>query len=162
MSKIAPCLWFDGKAEEAARFYAAVIPNSRVDAVHRAPADYPAGRAGDVLTVEFTLDGRPFLALNGGPQFPFTEAVSFSITCEDQAEVDRLWDGLMAGGGAPVACGWLKDRYGLPWQVIPRALPELLSDPDRERAGRVMQAMMGMVKIDIAALRQAYEGAPPA
>lgn len=157
MSKVTPCLWFDGEAEEAARFYTSLLPNSRIDAVNRSPSDYPAGHAGDVLTVEFTLDGQPFLGLNGGPQFRFTEAVSFVINCENQAEVDRLWDALTTDGGAPVQCGWLKDRYGLSWQITPKALPELLKGPDRERSGRVMQAMMKMIKIDIDDLQRAYD-----
>ncbi len=155
-SKIAPCLWFDDQAEEAAKFYVSLIPDSRIDAVVRTPIDYPGGAAGVVLVVEFTLGGRPFIGLNGGPKFPFTEAVSFSIDCEDQAEVDRLWDALCEGG-KPVQCGWLKDRYGLSWQIVPRAMKELLADPDRGRASRAMQAMMGMVKLDIAALRRAAD-----
>ena len=159
MDKITPCLWFDGQAEEAATFYASLLPDSRVDTVTRAPADYPAGKAGDVLTVEFTLAGRSFMAMNGGPQFKFDEAISFSMDCEDQAEVDRLWEALIADGGAPVACGWLKDRFGLSWQVIPRALPRMLKDADGARAKRVMEAMMDMVKIDVAGLERAYRGA---
>lgn len=157
MSKIAPCLWFDGQAEEAAGFYVSLLPDSRVDKILRAPSDYPSGTAGSVLTVEFTLAGHRFIGLNGGPQFTFTEAVSFTIYCEDQAEVDRLWDTL-TDGGSPVACGWLKDRYGVSWQIVPKILPELLGDPDRERAGRAMQAMMGMVKIDIDGVQRAFEG----
>jgi predicted 3-demethylubiquinone-9 3-methyltransferase (glyoxalase superfamily) len=157
MSKITPCLWFDGQAEEAARFYTSLLPDSRIDAVVRAPVDYPAGSAGSVLTVEFTLAGQQFIGLNGGPEFRFTEAISFTINCEDQAEVDRYWDALIADGGAPVQCGWLRDRYGLSWQIVPTILPRLLADPDREKAGRVMQAMMGMIKLDIAALEKAAE-----
>jgi predicted 3-demethylubiquinone-9 3-methyltransferase (glyoxalase superfamily) len=157
MSKITPCLWFDGQAEEAARFYTSLLPDSRIDAVVRAPVDYPAGSAGSVLTVEFTLAGQQFIGLNGGPEFRFTEAISFTINCEDQAEVDRYWDALIADGGAPVQCGWLRDRYGLSWQIVPTILPRLLADPDREKAGRVMQAMMGMIKIDIAAVEKAAE-----
>jgi predicted 3-demethylubiquinone-9 3-methyltransferase (glyoxalase superfamily) len=157
MAKIVPCLWFDGKAEEAARLYVSLLPDSRIDRVMRSPADNPSTAKGAVLTVEFTLAGQPFMGLNGGPQHPFTEAVSFTILCEDQAEVDRLWEKLTANGGEPVACGWLKDRYGLAWQITPKVLIELMNDPDRERAGRVMQAMMGMVKIDIAALRKAAD-----
>ena len=157
MSKIVPCLWFNGNAEEAANFYISLLPDSRVDKVLRAPVDYPGGTAGSALTVEFTLAGQQFMGLNGGPQFPFTEAVSFSVTCEDQREVDRLWEVLTAGG-SPVACGWLKDRYGLSWQIVPKALGEMLADADREKAKRVMEAMMQMVKIDIAGLRKAYDG----
>jgi predicted 3-demethylubiquinone-9 3-methyltransferase (glyoxalase superfamily) len=162
MSKITPCLWFNGQAEEAAHFYVSLLPDSRVTKVMRSPADNPSTPAGAALMVEFTLAGRPFLGLNGGPQFPFTEAVSFSIDCEDQAEVDRLWEALTRGGGSPGRCGWLKDRFGLSWQIVPRALPKLLNDANREAAGRVMQAMLGMGKIDIAGLRRAYEGKPTA
>ncbi|MDC0712200.1 VOC family protein [Stigmatella sp. ncwal1] len=157
MSKITPCLWFNGQAEEAANFYTSLLPHSRVDKVMRSPADNPSTPAGGVLTVEFTLAGQPFIGLNGGPQFPFTEAVSFSIDCEDQAEVDRLWDALTQGGGSPSQCGWLKDRFGLSWQIVPRALPKMLSDPDREAAGRAMQAMMRMGKIDIAGIERAFK-----
>ena len=160
MSKIAPCLWFDGNAEEAAQFYTSLLPDSRIDKIMRSPADYPGGSAGTVLTVDFTLAGQQFMGLNGGPEFPFTEAVSFTINCEDQAEVDRYWDALIAGGGAPVQCGWLKDRFGLSWQITPTILPEMMADPDVARARRVMEAMMKMVKIDIAAIKAAYEGDP--
>lgn len=158
MSKIAPCLWFDGNAEEAAKFYVSLLPDSRIDKIMRAPADYPGGSAGTVLTVDFTLAGQQFMGLNGGPEFKFTEAVSFTIYCEDQAEVDRYWDALLAGGGAPVQCGWLKDRYGLSWQITPTILPKLMADPDPAKARRVMEAMMKMVKIDVAAIEAAYEG----
>ncbi len=152
MSKIAPCLWFDGEAEEAARFYVSLLPDSRIDRVQKNVADSPAGKVGTVLMVEFTLAGQRFMALNGGTRFPCTHAVSFHVDCADQAEVDRLWDALGAGG-APEQCGWLKDRYGVPWQIVPRALPEMLADPDPAKAQRVMQAMLGMVKLDIAGLR---------
>jgi predicted 3-demethylubiquinone-9 3-methyltransferase (glyoxalase superfamily) len=158
MSKITPCLWFNYNAEEAANFYVTLLPNSRVDKVTRSPADNPSMPAGNVLTVEFTLAGQQFIGLNGGPQFPFTEAVSFTINCEDQAEVDRLWETLTQGGGSPGPCGWLKDRFGLSWQIVPKALTEMIKDPNREAAGRAMQAMLKMGKIDIAALRRAYEG----
>jgi predicted 3-demethylubiquinone-9 3-methyltransferase (glyoxalase superfamily) len=158
MSKITPCLWFDGNAEEAADFYVSLLPDSRVDTVSRSPADNPSTPAGAVLVVDFTLAGQAYRGINGGPQFPFTEAISLAIDCEDQAEVDRLWDALLAGGGSPGQCGWLKDRFGLSWQVIPRQLGELLGDPDRERAGRAMEAMLTMSKIDVAALRRAFEG----
>ncbi|ADO68160.1 VOC family protein [Stigmatella aurantiaca] len=160
MSKITPCLWFNGQAEEAANFYVSLLPHSRVDRVVRSPADNPSTRAGDVLTVEFTLAGQPYIGLNGGPQFPFTEAVSFSIDCEDQAEVDRLWEVLVQGGGSHGPCGWLKDRYGLSWQIVPRALTKMLRDADREAAGRAMQAMMKMGKIDIAGIERAYKAKP--
>ena len=158
MPKIRPCLWFDGQAEEAANFYAAIFPDSSVGEVTRSPADYPAGTAGDVLTVEFTVAGQDFLGLNGGPEFNFTEAVSFSVDCEDQAEVDRLWEALTADGGEPGPCGWLKDRFGLSWQITPRALPQMLAAADREGAARAMNAMMEMGKIDIAALERAFAG----
>lgn len=158
MSKIVPCLWFDGQAEEAAKFYTSLLPDSRIDKIMRSPIDYPGGSAGSVLTIDFTLAGQQYMGLNGGPEFPFTEAVSFTINCEDQAEVDRYWDALIAGGGAPVQCSWLKDRYGLSWQIVPTILPKLMADPDPAKARRVMEAMMKMVKIDVAAIEAAYEG----
>jgi predicted 3-demethylubiquinone-9 3-methyltransferase (glyoxalase superfamily) len=160
MSKIAPCLWFDGNAEDAARFYTSLFRDSRIDSVNRAAADTPSGPQGSVLTVEFTVAGQKFVGLNGGPEFPFTEAVSFVIDCEDQSEVDRYWDALIADGGSPSVCGWLKDRFGVSWQVVPRELNELLNSSDRERAARAMKAMLEMTKIDVAALRDAYEGVP--
>ncbi|WP_224366438.1 VOC family protein [Hyalangium versicolor] len=162
MAKITPCLWFNYQAEEAAKFYVSLLPHSHIDKVVRSPADNPSTRAGAVLTVEFTLAGQPFIGLNGGPQFPFTEAVSFSIDCEDQAEVDRLWEALTRGGGSPGPCGWLKDRFGLSWQIVPRALPKMLEDPDRDAASRAMQAMLKMGKIDIAGVTRAYEARPSA
>jgi predicted 3-demethylubiquinone-9 3-methyltransferase (glyoxalase superfamily) len=157
MSKITPCLWFNGQAEEAANFYISLLPNSRIDKVMRSPADNPSTPAGAVLTVEFTLGGQPFIGLNGGPQFSFTEAVSFTIHCDDQAEVDRLWEALSKNGGSPGPCGWLKDRFGLSWQIVPRVLGDLLKGPDREGAACAMKAMMEMGKLDIAALKRAYE-----
>lgn len=156
--KITPCLWFDGEAEEAATFYTSLFPDSRVDATHRSPADNPSGRKGDVLLVQFTLSGRSYTALNGGPQFPFTEAVSLEIHCQDQAEVDRYWHALIADGGSEGQCGWCKDRFGLSWQVVPRRLGELLSSPDRPAAQRAMQAMLKMTKLDVAALEAAANG----
>lgn len=159
MAKITPCLWFDGKAEEAAEFYVSLLPDSRVDNVWRSPADTPSGPAGMVLTVDFTLAGQQFQGLNGGPEFKFNEAVSFVIECEDQVEVDRLWDALSADGGEPGPCGWLKDRFGLSWQIVPRELNELLSDPDRERARRAMEAMLAMGKIEVTDLRRAAAAA---
>jgi predicted 3-demethylubiquinone-9 3-methyltransferase (glyoxalase superfamily) len=156
--KITPVLWFDGNGEEAANFYVSLLPDSRIDRVTRSPADYPSGKEGDVITVDFTLAGRQYQALNGGPQFPFTEAVSFMIHCKDQAEVDRLWEALTADGGEPVQCGWLKDRFGLSWQVVPEAMYEMLSSPDRDAARRAMEAMMTMVKLDLAELKRAFEG----
>ena len=155
--KIAPCLWFDGQAEEAASFYVSLLPDSHVDAVHRAAADFPSGKRGDVLTVEFTLGGRQFVGLNGGPHFKFNEAVSFQIYCDDQRECDRLTAALSA---APEAeqCGWVKDRFGLSWQIVPRRLLELMTDPDAGRARRAMEAMMTMKRIDIAAVERAAAG----
>ena len=153
--KIVPCLWFDGDGEEAARFYVSLLPDSRIDGVHRSPVDTPSGPADSVLMVEFTLAGRSYLALNGGSAFKFDEAVSFMVMTEDQAETDRLWDALIAYGGQESACGWLKDRWGLSWQITPRRLMELTTDPNRERARAAMQAMMTMRKIDIAALDRA-------
>ncbi len=159
MSGLTTCLWFDKRAEEAARFYGQVFGDAfQLGRIAHAPIDYPAGRAGDVLTVEFTLFGQPFLALNGGPYTSFTDAVSLQVGTEDQAETDRLWEALTADGGTPVACGWLKDKFGLSWQITPRRLTELLADPDPGVAARVMAAMMDMVKIDIATLDAAAAG----
>ena len=158
MSAITPCLWFDGDAEEAAASYVSLLPDSRIDNVMRSPADTPSGAEGSVLTVEFTLAGQRFVGLNGGPHFRFNEAVSFMVDCADQAEVDRLWDALSADESAE-QCGWLKDRFGLSWQIIPTALPELLGDPDPDKARRVMQAMLEMKKIDVAALERARDAA---
>ncbi|HZB89976.1 MAG TPA: VOC family protein [Stellaceae bacterium] len=157
MSKIAPCLWFDGEAEEAARFYVSLLPGSRLERVQRNVADGPAGKEGTVLVVEFTLAGQRFLALNGGRRFDFTHAVSFHIDCADQAEVDRLWEALSAGGTVE-RCGWLRDRYGVSWQIVPSSLPRLLGDSDPARARRVMAALLQMVKLDIAALERAWRG----
>ena len=153
--KIVPCLWFDGEAEAATAFYVSLLPDSRITAVNRSPVDTPSGPAGSVLTVQFVLAGREYLALNGGPNFRFTEAVSFMVMTEDQAETDRLWDALTADGGSENACGWLKDRWGLSWQITPRRLMELTTDPNPARAKAAMQAMMEMIKIDVAALERA-------
>lgn len=158
MDKISPCLWFDGQAEEAAQFYTSLFPNSHVDSVDGSPADTPSGAEGSVLQVAFTLGGRSYIGLNGGPDFKFTEAISLSIDCEDQAEVDRLWETLIENGGEPSVCGWLKDRYGLSWQVIPKQLPEMLSSPDRAAAKRAMEAMLKMTKIEVAELERAFAG----
>jgi predicted 3-demethylubiquinone-9 3-methyltransferase (glyoxalase superfamily) len=158
MSKIAPCLWFDGQAEEAAAFYAGLFPDSHVDQVDRAAADTPSGAKGTVLTVNFTLSGQRFVGLNGGPDFTFNEAVSFVIDCEDQAEVDRYWEALIADGGEPGPCGWLKDRFGLSWQVVPKQLYEVVNGPDPAGAERATQAMLQMSKLDVAALQAAYAG----
>jgi predicted 3-demethylubiquinone-9 3-methyltransferase (glyoxalase superfamily) len=161
MSKIAPCLWFDeGKAEEAAKFYTSLFPNSRIDNVFRSPADTPSGPAGAVLTVDFTIDGQKFIGLNGGPDFKFNEAISFSIDCQDQTEVDRYWEALVQGGGEHSVCGWLKDRFGVSWQVVPRQLNEYLQGADRDGARRAMEAMLQMQKLDVEKLREAYEGVP--
>jgi predicted 3-demethylubiquinone-9 3-methyltransferase (glyoxalase superfamily) len=160
MSIISPCLWFDGTAEEAAKLYTSLFPNSRIDAVNRSPADNPSGPKDSVLTVDFTLDGQRYIALNGGPEFTFNEAVSFSIECEDQAEVDRYWNSLILGGGEASVCGWLKDKFGVSWQVVPRQLNEYLTSPDRDAAERAMQAMLKMKKLDIEQLREAFEGVP--
>ncbi len=154
MDTITPCLWFDGDAEEAANFYASLLPDSRVDAVHRSPADNPSNKEGDVLTVEFTLMGRPFVGLNGGPIFQFTEAVSLMIPAETQAEIDRLSDALSAVPEAE-QCGWVKDKYGLSWQITPTRLLDLIADPDAARAKRVFEAMMQMKRIDLAAIEKA-------
>ena len=158
MPKLTPNLWFDKDAEEAANFYAAIFPDSRVDNVSRAPGDFPGGHKGDVLTVNWTMSGQPFTGINGGPEFKFSEAISFSIDCADQAEVDRYWDALTAGGGEPGPCGWLKDRFGLSWQVVPRRLNELLAGDDPAAAQRAMEAMLQMGKLDVAGLEAAYRG----
>lgn len=152
---IAVCLWFDGNAEEAANFYARTFPDSHVDAVHRAPGDYPAGEEGNVLLVEFTVLGMPFLGLNGGPRFKFDEAVSFQVYTADQAETDRLWNAIVGSGGAESECGWCKDKYGLSWQITPRALMDAFSDPDPAASKRAFEAMMTMKKIDIATIEAA-------
>ena len=159
MRKPFPCLWFDGQAEEAAAFYTSLLPDSHVDKVWRAPAETPSGPAGMVLTVDFTLVGERFQGLNGGPDFRFNESVSFVIECEDQAEVDRLWEALAADGGEPSMCGWIKDRFGLSWQIVPRRLNELMDDPDPDRARRAMEAMLMMGKIEVARLERAADGA---
>ena len=152
------CLWYDGDAEEAARFYAGVFPDSSVNAVYRAPGDFPSGKKGDVLTVEFTVMGIPCLGLNGGPAFKHTEAFSFQVATVDQAETDRYWNAIVNNGGEESACGWCKDRWGFSWQIIPRALLEATTDPDRAAAKRAMGAMMTMGKIEIAAIEAARAG----
>ncbi|WP_119460256.1 VOC family protein [Rhodospirillaceae bacterium SYSU D60014] len=157
MSKISPCLWFDGEAEEAAKFYVSLLPDSRIDHIQRNVADRPAGKAGSVLVVDFTLAGQRFMALNGGTRFEYTHAVSFHVDCADQAEVDRLWDTL-SDGGSVEQCGWLRDRYGVSWQIVPTVFSKMLSDPDPAKAQRVMQAMLQMIKLDIAGLKAAYDG----
>jgi predicted 3-demethylubiquinone-9 3-methyltransferase (glyoxalase superfamily) len=158
MSKISPCLWFNGQAEEAARFYVSLLPDSRIDYVQKNVIDTPGIKEGGVLIVGFTLAGQTYQALNGNTHHAeFTHAISLSVDCRDQAEIDRLWDAL-TDGGEEVACSWLKDRYGVSWQIVPSVMPKFLADPDREKAARVMRAMMGMVKLDIAALQAAYDG----
>ena len=161
MQKITPFLWFDDRAEEAMNFYVSIFRNSKVLSVTRF-GDAGPGPKGAVMTASFELDGQPFTALNGGPQFPFTPAVSFVVNCETQQEVDQYWEKLTAGGGSPEPCGWLKDKYGLSWQIVPTALPQMLKDTDAQRSKRVMQALMQMKKIDVARLKQAYAGEPVA
>jgi predicted 3-demethylubiquinone-9 3-methyltransferase (glyoxalase superfamily) len=158
MSKITPCLWFDGEAEEAAKFYVSLLPDSRIENVQKNSVDGPAGKAGTVLVVDFTLAGQRFMALNGGTRFEYTHAVSFKIDCADQAEVDRLWEALSADGGKVERCGWLKDRFGVSWQIVPSALGRYLGGADPAGRQRAMQAMLGMIKLDIAGLQRAYEG----
>ena len=158
MQKITPCLWYDHDGEEAASFYVTLFPDSRIDHVQRSPADNPSMKEGGVLVVEFTLAGQRYMALNGGPQFPFTEAISLQVRTEDQAETDRLWDALLANGGEESECGWLKDRWGLSWQITPKRMMELLADPDKDRARRAMEAMLTMRKLDIAAIERAADG----
>ncbi len=156
--KIAPCLWYDGTAEDAANFYAATFPDSRINNVHRSPSDYPDGKAGNVITVEFTVLGMPFLGLNGGPHFKFNEAVSFQVYTDDQAETDRYWNAIIDHGGTPSQCGWCRDKWGLSWQITPRALLKAFSSSDRAAAKRAMDAMMTMQKIDIATIEAAFKG----
>ena len=151
------CLWFDGTALEAARFYAATFPDSTVDAVHTAPGDYPAGKQGDVLTVEFTVMGIPCLGLNGGPGTQHNQAFSFQVATDDQAETDRLWQAVVGNGGEEVACGWCRDKWGLSWQITPRVLTAAIIHPDPAAAKRAFNAMMGMVKIDIAGIEAALK-----
>jgi predicted 3-demethylubiquinone-9 3-methyltransferase (glyoxalase superfamily) len=158
MSKISPCLWFNGEAEEAANFYVSLLPDSRIEKIQRNTTDSRGGKAGTVLVVDFTLAGQRFMALNGGMKVEYTHAISFKIDCADQAEVDRLWDSLLADGGMAQQCGWLSDRYGVSWQIVPTALLKYLAGPDAAGAQRAMQAMLGMVKLDIEGLKRAYEG----
>ena len=157
--KISPCLWFDGRAEEAAEFYTSIFPDSQVDHIWRTTVDTPGAKEGAVILVEFTIAGLSYQALNGGPHDQFNDAISLSVTCKDQAEVDRFWDALTADGGRPVQCGWLKDRFGVSWQIVPEALLRMMKDKDPAKSKRVMEAMMQMVKLDVAKLEHAYEGA---
>lgn len=155
------CLWFDGAAEEAARFYAATFPDSSVDAVRKAPADFPGGKAGDVLTVDFTVLGRRCIGLNGGPMFKPNEAVSFMIVTEDQAETDLYWNAIVHNGGAESACGWCRDRWGFSWQITPRQLMDALAHPDPSVVKRAFDSMLTMTKIDVARIEAAVAGAAP-
>ncbi len=156
-SKNTICLWYDGAALDAATFYTKIFPDSAVKAVHRAPGDFPSGKQGDVLTVEFTVAGIPCLGLNGGPAFKHSEACSFQIATDDQAETDRLWNAIVNNGGQESACGWCKDRWGLSWQITPRALTAAITNPDPAAAKRAFTAMMEMTKIDIAAIEAALQ-----
>jgi predicted 3-demethylubiquinone-9 3-methyltransferase (glyoxalase superfamily) len=159
MSKLTTCLWSNYTAEEQAEFYTRLVPNSRILKIHRTPADTPSQKAGDVITAEIELDGRPFILLNGGPLFTHSEAVSFAISTEDQAETDRLWDAIVGGGGEESQCGWCKDKWGVSWQITPKALiNSVFNNPDPESAKRAMEAMMEMRKIDIATIERAAAG----
>ena len=158
MARNVICLWYEGEAEQAARFYAKTFPDSAVKAVHLAPGDYPSGKAGDVLTVEFTVLGVPCVGLNGGPTFKHSEAFSFQVVTEDQAETDRYWNAIVGNGGEESVCGWCKDKWGLSWQITPRVLLEATTSPDRAAAKRAFDAMMKMKKIDIATIEKARRG----
>jgi predicted 3-demethylubiquinone-9 3-methyltransferase (glyoxalase superfamily) len=155
MSKISTCLWFARDAEPAVRFYVSIVPDSGIDQILRAPSAWPGGAAGDVILVGFTLGGQSFQALNGGAPADYGTAASISVECADQAEVDRLWAALTADGGSAIMCGWLRDRWGVPWQIVPEILPRLLADPDPAVSARVFAAMQGMIKLDAAALERA-------
>lgn len=157
-AKIVPHLWYAAEAEAAARFYASVFPDSRVDEVATLPADSPSGPAGTVVLVRFTLFGQPFMAISAGPHDPFNDAVSFVVLCEDQEEVDRYWDAILRDGGEPMACGWITDRYGVRWQIVPRRLYEMMGDADPLRARRVAEEVLRQVKLDLALLEEAYRG----
>ena len=158
-ARVAPMLWFDGQAEEAANFYVGVFPNSRITRIARC-GDSGPGPKGSVLVASFELDGQPFTALNGGPRFKFTEAISLVVHCRDQREVDRYWDTLLEAGGQTQACGWLKDRYGLSWQIVPSEVMEMIADDDIEKAERARNAVWQMIKLDLGAIRRAYDGLP--
>ncbi|MBV9044463.1 MAG: VOC family protein [Alphaproteobacteria bacterium] len=157
-AKIVPHLWYSTEAEEAAEFYCSIVPNSRIRNVSALPSESPSGPAGFVKVVEFELAGQPFQAISAGPLDTFNHAISFMILCDNQMEIDHLWNGLLQGGGKEEQCGWLKDRYGLSWQIVPAKLEEMMRDPDKARAKRVADAMLKMVKLDIAALQRAYDG----
>ena len=159
MHKVYTCLWFDGQAEEAANFYVSLLPDSKIDKIWRSPADTPSGPEGMILLVDFTLAGQKYQGLNGGPDFKFSEAISIVIECDGKAEVDRLWGALTANGGEPGPCGWLKDRFGLSWQITPSRLNELLDDPDPGRARRAMEQMLKQGKIELAEIERAADAA---
>ena len=158
MPKVSTCLWFENDAEAAVRLYVSLVPGSSLGSIQRSPANWPGGKAGDVILVTFTLGGQSFQALNGGTAADYGNAASISVQCADQAEVDRLWAALTADGGSEIMCGWLRDRWGVPWQIVPGMLPRLLADSDPAVAGRVFAAMTGMIKLDIAALERAAAG----
>ncbi|MDB4960500.1 MAG: 3-demethylubiquinone-9 3-methyltransferase [Myxococcales bacterium] len=157
LQKITPSLWYAKEAEEAARFYVSIFPDSRIDRVTAMPAESPSGPPGSVTVVELTLFGQSFMAMSAGPLDPFNHAISFTINCETQAEIDRYWSALLEGG-KPEQCGWLRDRYGVAWQIVPTALADMMADPDRNKARRATEAMLKMVKLDIAALKAAFTG----
>jgi predicted 3-demethylubiquinone-9 3-methyltransferase (glyoxalase superfamily) len=156
---ITPCLWYDGRAEEAAEFYTSVFPDSRIDHVWTSTIDTPGAKESAAILVEFTIAGQSYQALNGGPHDSFNDAISLSVSCKDQAEVDRHWEALTADGGEPVQCGWLRDKFGVRWQIVPDLLIEMMKDPDRAKAKRAMAAMMEMVKLDVAKLKEAFDQA---
>ena len=158
MQKITPFLWYSSQAEEAAEFYAAIFPDSHVSRVVTMPSESPSGPPGSVKIVDFVLFGQPFTAMSAGPLDPFNHAISFVVNCDAQEEIDRYWGALLANGGSAEQCGWLKDRFGLSWQIVPTVLPKMMADPDRSKAKRAADAMMRMVKLDIAALQAAYAG----
>ena len=158
MNKNTICLWYDGDALEAAQFYAKTFPDSAVGAIHRAPGDYPAGKEGEIIMVEFSVAGIPCVGLNGGPGHAHTDAFSFQIETENQAETDRLWNAIVSNGGQEIACGWCRDQWGLSWQITPRVLMEAVTSPDRAAAKRAFEAMMEMTKIDVAAIEAARKG----
>ena len=158
MSKISPCLWFSNEAEEAANLYVSLLPDSRIEKIQRNTIDSPGGKAGTVLVVDFTLAGQRFMALNGGMKMEYTHALSLMIHCDDQAQVDSVWNAFLAHGGRAEQCGWLRDRWGVAWQVVPKVMFDFLSSPDRAAAARAMQAMLKMVKLDVEVLRRAFEG----
>lgn len=158
MSKVSTCLWFDKDAEEAVRLYVSLVPDSRIDHIQASPGPWPGGKTGDAILISFTLGGHSFQALNGGSRVDYQTAASISVTCADQAEVDRLWSALTADGGAEIACGWLRDRWGVPWQIVPEVMLRYLADPDPAVSSRVFTAMQGMIKMDVAGIERAAAG----